>query len=418
MFNPNQNFQQQMQPQPMYGAQAPFFAPQPYGNPVNFGQMATNTFNNTVESIKPVVNNAMDSINKATANVQKGISDILPQAPTLESLQSSTSSITSNLPNPTSESKSRLSKFVDFFSFNSIVTKIAFLLFIVILFLLLIKLTMSVMIYAYQEKNNPVLIDGVIAGTTTVTITRDPNKSNSVPLPRSNNQYYGAEFTWSVWLNVNSVADTDKFSHVFNIGNQSHLPNGIMSINNAPGIYLMRHKSHINQSGYSLGMRVVMDTEPFNNFNMVHEQSQSGVASSTTVDTSNTITHNKFIDVTELPFNNWFNVMVRLENSVLDIYVNGTIAGRINFETVPKQNFYDIQVCQNNGFSGYLSNLKYHSRALNIFDINAIVLGGPNLSAPVIKGANNNPSLPGGKLNSYDYLSNLWYYRSADATDL
>ena len=363
--------------------------PQPEKTSFNMGQM--------VQSIKPAIQSVIKSVGDAANSLQKGVSEVLPKAP----------SLSASFPALQNES----SQNGDFLSMNSIVTKIAFLLFIVILFLLLIKLTMSIMVYAYQEKNNPVLVDGVIAGSTAVTITRDPNSGNSVHLPRSNNQYYGAEFTWSFWLNVNSV--TDKFSHVFHVGNQKPLSNGIMSIHNAPGVYLMKHKSYRDQKGHALAMRVIMDTEPFHNFNVDNSGSSisGGITVSAAINTDNTITHSKFIDITELPFNNWFNVMVRLENSVLDIYVNGTIAGRINFETVPKQNFYDVQICQNSGFSGYLSNLKYYSRALNIFDINAIVLGGPNLATPVIKGANSNPALPGGKLNSYDYLSNLWYYR-------
>ena len=401
--------------------QNPYYPPQqqqPYFNPGQYGQMAVNTFNNTMDSMRPMVNNAMANMGQVANNVSKSITDILPKAPTLDSLSSNSASssassspmISASLPNPPVES--RLTKFVSFFSFNSIVTKIAFLLFIIIMFLLLIKLTMSIMIYSYQEKNNPILVEGVIAGTTAITITRDPKKSNSVTLPRSNNQYYGAEFTWSVWLNVNSVT-VDKYSHVFSIGNSQANSKGIMSVNNAPGIYLMQHKSQANQQGHSLGMRIIMDTEPFHNYNL-DNFSKDGSTITDRVNTENIVTHNKSIDITELPFNNWFNVMVRLGNSVLDIYINGTIAGRINFETVPKQNFYDIQICQNSGFSGYLSNLKYYARSLNVFDINAVVLAGPNLNSPVIKGASNSPALPGGKLNSYDYLSNLWYYKTDD----
>ena len=53
----------------------------------------------------------------------------------------------------------------------------------------------------------------------------------------------------------------------------------------------------------------------------------------------------------------------------LDIYINGTVSGRYNLSDVPFQNFYDVHVCQNNGFTGKLSNLRYYDSALNIFQI-------------------------------------------------
>jgi hypothetical protein len=78
---------------------------------------------------------------------------------------------------------------------------------------------------------------------------------------------------------------------------------------------------------------------------------------------------------------------MRVENT-MDVYVNGTITSRTKFTAVPKQNYNDVQICQNGGFEGNLSNLRYFSHALSAFEINNIVKGGPSLMA-----ANNTGSM-------------------------
>jgi hypothetical protein len=85
---------------------------------------------------------------------------------------------------------------------------------------------------------------------------------------------------------------------------------------------------------------------------------------------------------------------------MLDIYINGTISGRLNLPLVPKQNYNDINVCQGGGFNGNLSDLRYFNHALSIVEINNIIYWGPNLNS-----YNDNTSKSGG----YDYLSSLWY---------
>jgi len=375
------------------------YPPSPYPTVTDY---AARGYQNAVETIQPVFQNAMETVQEASSSayqgIQKSLSKVLPNAPSLSTI--SDFKLSSQLPSSSEVSKSIQTKFSEFFSFNSIISKIAFLLFIVIFFLLLIKLTMNLIVNNYQEDKNPYLIEGVVSGNTAINITRDPTKSQYVTLSRSNNQFYGAEFTWSVWLNVNDINSTpNKYAHIFNVGGNNVSDNGIMNLNNAPGLYLTPYQS--DQGGYSLGLHVVMDSEPYQNY------------SSNSV--SHTL-HNKTLDITELPFNNWFHVAIRMENNVLDVYINGTIAGRINFESVPKQNYYDIQVCQNKGFGGYLSNLKYYSRALNIFDINVLVMAGPNLSSAKITGNTNQPASisPGGSMTSYDYLSQWWYFQDSN----
>jgi len=97
------------------------------------------------------------------------------------------------------------------------------------------------------------------------------------------------------------------------------------------------------------------------------------------------------------------HVAFRLENTVLDAYVNGIITKRAHLINAPKQNFYDILVATNGGFQGKLSNLQYFNRSLNVFEINNIVMFGPNLSTY------NDSDNPENAIGNYSYLNTSWY---------
>jgi len=273
-----------------------------------------------------------------------------------------------------------------FLNSNTIIAKFAFVVLIIILFVYLLALGLSFMQYLLSPGNNPYLVKGMISGTTGVVITQDPTNKKSVTLRRSNNQKTGIEFTWSVWLyisdvnNVTSCSQTNNtatYQNVFNKGtsdwstNVAHL--GIATTNNGPGLYL----------GFKSGvasLRVVMNTM--------------------NSDGSNSAGQDAIVDVPNIPLKKWINVIVRMENVMLDVYINGVITERAILSNVPKQNYDDVHVCGNGGFNGNLSNLRYFDRALSVIQINNIVFWGPNTSAP--------PMLSTTR-GGYDYLSSTWY---------
>jgi hypothetical protein len=322
------------------------------------------TYNAGIDGSKQVINSAMQSVENATDNVRNTINSITTPPPTASQMSS------------------------DFFSSNSIITKFAFVILVVIVFLILLKLGIVIIGNWTEPSNNPYLIKGVSSGSLNYTISRNPKNKNSVQLLRSNNEDTGAEFTWSVWLNVvstNTKNNNLPYSHIFNVGNAGiDKTTGLLVPNNAPGLYLTSVKQ-----GY-LALHVVMDTQPY------------------TDKATGKQVFSKTVDIDEIPYNKWVHVCLRLENTGMDIYINGTISSRINFETVPKQNFYDVNICNNGGFQGSLSNLQYFDRALDVFQINHIVHKGPDLSAPVINGSSVQP--PGIQNKNYDYISNLWYF--------
>lgn len=247
-----------------------------------------------------------------------------------------------------------------FLQSNTIVAKLGFLILTIILFLLLLILGVMLLSYLTGPAKDPYLINGMVNGANPMTISQDPNSSGSVPILKSNNESYGLEFTWSFWLYIDNLPDKAK-------GLQTVFCKGDGKVNNGPGVYLGPDLS----SGV---LHIKMDTV---------------VASDT----------NNSIDIKKIPLRNWVHVAIRAQQSTIDTYVNGTIATRITLNNLPKQNYNDVLVAPNGGFSGKLSNLRYYSRALNIFEINAIALGGPNTSLI------NTTKSSGGAM----YISKKWY---------
>jgi hypothetical protein len=141
-----------------------------------------------------------------------------------------------------------------------------------------------------------------------------------------------------------------------------------MTPNNGPGLYL---KYLQNESAV---LRVVMSTFADNTTN---------------------------IEVDNIPINKWVNVIIRVENTALDVFVNGDLAKRLLLNSVPFQNYGNVNVAINGGFNGALSSLRYYNTALGTRAIANIVNEGPNLK---LVGSS------GGAPGLMDYLSMRWFY--------
>jgi hypothetical protein len=276
----------------------------------------------------------------------------------------------------------------EFLESNSIVAKVTFLLFALFLYMMLFRIGMMIIMYFYGPSSVQKLVDGIIPGNSRIIISQDPKVSGSQTIYRSNNQVNGIEFTWSVWLNINKDTldnPSDKYKHIFHKGNESKDAEDLYSPNNAPGLYISPLQltstatPPITTTADDLELTVVMTT--FENYN---EQ----------------------IKISNIPLNKWFNVIIRCKNTLLDVYVNGSIAKSTTLTGVPKQNFGDIYVTNNNGFNGQLADLLYYSNALGIADIQSIMAKGPSTYAAKISGSGGL-----GLVNtSANYLSTQWYF--------
>lgn len=270
----------------------------------------------------------------------------------------------------------------EFLESNSLVAKVTFLLFALFLYMMLFRIGMMIIMYFYGPSSVQKLVDGIIPASSPITISQDPKLSGSQTIYRSNNKVNGIEFTWSVWLYINTPATTrtTTFQHIFHKGNLNPGGDGLNSPNNAPGLYISPLSSTVDD----LELTVVMST--FDKFN-------------------------EKIKIPNIPLNKWFNIIIRCKNTLLDVYVNGSIAKSITLNGVPKQNFGDVYVTNNGGFNGQLADLLYYSNALGIADIQSIISKGPSTYAAKISGSGGM-----GLINtSANYLSTQWYFDGLNA---
>lgn len=260
----------------------------------------------------------------------------------------------------------------EFLESNSLVAKFAFLLLVIFGFIILLRVGISVISYFFKANASPHLIDGMIDASQMIVFQQDPSNNDAVTIYRSVNANNGIEFTWSVWLFINNLNDstsnTATFKHIFSKGNSNLQENGLIYPNNAPGLYIAPNTN---------ALVLLMNT-----FNVINEE----------------------ITIPNIPINKWVNVIIRCQNTTLDVYINGTITRSINLVGVPKQNYGDVYVGMNGGFNGYISNLWYHNYALGTAAIQKIASNGPNTK--MIGNSGMTDSL-------FNYLSLRWFFNGS-----
>lgn len=266
----------------------------------------------------------------------------------------------------------------DFLDSNSLVAKVAFLLLLVIVFVVLLRLGSNLLGYLFGPNRDPMLIKGTVDATQMRVIPQNPAKANAKPIYRSVNQAEGIEFTWSVWLYLKNLAPMSDYKHIFHKGNDAidysgqHGPVGMNFPNNAPGLYIAPRTNNLV---------LVMNT-----FNKINEE----------------------IVVEDIPLNKWLNVMIRVEDMRVDVYVNGTVVKSHKLSGVPKQNYGDVYVAMNGGFNGYISNLRYWDYALGIYKIQNIIADGPDLEMKDKDMLDSEPK----------YFSLRWFFADNQATQM
>lgn len=260
----------------------------------------------------------------------------------------------------------------NFLNSNSIFAKFAFLILMLFLFVFVLRLGTSILTWIFSPSPNPVLYNGMFDATQLQVIRQDPSVKGAIPVIRSNNDYQGLDFTYSVWIYVKDIVYKEKdYKHIFHKGNDNinitDPPYGLNRPNNAPGLYIAPETNEL----------VVM----MNTFDSIDEE----------------------ITVPDLPLNKWVNVIIRVSKQrQLDVYINGTLSKRKILASIVKQNYGDVYLSMNGGFSGYTSQLQYFNSALGTNAIQGIVDKGPNL-----------------KMNDKDmhavpyYLSSRWYFANS-----
>jgi hypothetical protein len=269
----------------------------------------------------------------------------------------------------------------EFLNSNSIIAKFAFLILILIVFMLLLSLGSFILAMIFSNKHNPILIDGMINSTQMLIIPQNPSKKGAIPIYRSDNAREGLEFTWSVWIFVDDISYKETgYKHIFHKGNET-ISGGLAYPNNGPGLYI----------------------KPVTNTNTTTKGNTAQLL--VKMNTFSTIDNDVTVD--NLPLNKWVNIIIRVtKQKQLDVYINGTLTKRKMLDGIPRQNYGDVFVSMNGGFSGNTSDLRYFESAIGTNKIQSIVEKGPNTKAAV-------GSLDFNKNVENKYLSTRWYLTTA-----
>lgn len=318
----------------------------------------------------------------------ENVKEYIPDTSTVkETIENASNTVTSGFENAKNSVQNTLGEFSekgvmnasgDFLESNGLFAKFAFIILVLIVFLFLFKLGIQLISYYSQPSSSPYIVKGLLDGNTQTVIPQNPAISGSVPILRSVNENTGMEFTWSIWLMLqyNKEIGPTRVDCIFVKGSNSFDVVGGRNTNNGPGLYVLREDGTDNTITGQIDLIFMIDT----------------------VDG-----RKELMAIRGLPLTKWVHLAFRLENNVIDGYVNGVIRDRVTLNSACKQNFYDIIVAPNGGFQGQLSNFQYFNRALNVFEINNIVMFGPNLTNSKYSNTSKNAT------GNYSYLSNSWY---------
>lgn len=294
------------------------------------------------------------------------------------------------------ETQKKLGDFGGFVSSNTMIAKVTFLLGVVILFSILFYIGSKSIYYFISPSETPYLISGMKDATEALTINQNTGDKKSIPILRSINQYGGVEFTYSFWIYVNNINynETIDYKHVFNKGSSPNSigegGSGLFGPNNCPGVYLYNGKKNLSDNLIEkfpvLGMLVRLNV--FHNNESVKKSYYDDI----------------YVDA--IPIKKWVGVIIKVTSqNIVDIYINGSLTKRHKLSNIIKQNYDNLYVNYNGGFSGNLSDLKYYNYAVGTLEIESLTSNGPNLK--IKKDSNIEKSKP-------QYLSSQWYFNDTD----
>jgi hypothetical protein len=261
----------------------------------------------------------------------------------------------------------------EFLNSNSIVAKFAFLILVIVVFFYALRLGVMILTWIFSSSPTPILINGMIDSKQQWIIPQNPSTNGSIPILRSKNEQNGISFSWSTWLYINDLTyRSGQYRHVFHKGNENinvtNAPTGMNSPDNAPGLYIAPDDNTLV---------VVLNT-----FKNITEK----------------------IEIENIPIKKWFNVVIRCDANIVDIFINGTLTRRYVLQSVVKQNYGDICISMNGGFDGFTSLLRYYNYPIGTATIQGIMADGPKLK--LIQDLSG--KLDGAK--ETDYLAFRWYF--------
>lgn len=189
-------------------------------------------------------------------------------------------------------------------------------------------------------KSSPWIVPDIKDARQSLILQQNPNLGGT-QLRRSLNESDGIEFTYVMWMYVDDwTYKQGQWKHVFHKGNTDSWPN------RSPGVWL-----HPNNNA----IRVYM-----NSYNKI----------------------NDYVDIDDIPVMKWFDLAIILRENNLDVYINGYLKKRLTLSGIPKQNFGNLFVNSNGGFSGYISKMRYFDYAISFSQLEEHIASSPSRNLP------------------------------------
>lgn len=226
-------------------------------------------------------------------------------------------------------------------------------------FAVLVFVVMVVML----EDTSPMttrFFDGTLVGGNTQVFYQDPRVKNAKTIHRSMNEKGGIEFTYDWWMMVNQYPSNEQ-SIVFVKGDPGF--NNKVSKVYSPAVVL-QNKDGGNE------MNIMFNTYA---------------------------TEDEIVVIKNMPIATWVHCAIVVKNKTAYVYINGKLARSQKIAGVIRQNYGNLVVGPNRGFSGMISNLTYNRRALTPSEIANISAGSPN------------KRIIGISVDQPPYISKAWY---------
>lgn len=214
-----------------------------------------------------------------------------------------------------------------------------------------------------MEESAPMTIrffDGTLVGGNTQVFYQDPKIKNSKTIHRSINEKGGIELTYDWWMMVNQF------------------PNNGQSV-----VFVKGDPSYDNRANKVYAPAVVLQNKDGGN--------EMNVMFNTYA------TEDEIVVIKNMPIATWVHCAIVVKNKAVYVYVNGKLARSQKIAGVIRQNYGNLVVGPNRGFSGMISNLTYNRRALTPGEIASIASGSPN------------KRIIGVSTDTPPYISKSWY---------
>ena len=183
---------------------------------------------------------------------------------------------------------------------------------------------------------------------------KDYKKISSGNIPAS---AQGNEYNLNFWMYINDY--TYRIGEMKNVMNKGEMEQEDLS---NPGIYLM---PNTNTLRVQVGLKTLAANYCADASGIPEDVSQSDMID--------------YCDIENIPLQRWLCINVSLTNNIVEIFINGELHKSCTLKGFPRENRGHLHVCNDGGFNGFISNLKYSNRALGVAKIRSIYHSGPLL---------------------------------------